>query len=299
MKVNMFDFASLLGRRNSRFPAVRRDTLISLLALAWVVEARDPYTGGHLWRVSRYANLVAKCAGLAEHRIAQITLGGFLHDLGKVGIPDAILLKTDKLSDNEYATIKTHPEVGKNLLCRHPLADLVMDAVYSHHERPDGKGYPRGLKSRQIPEMAAIVGICDAFDAMTSVRPYRQPLPAERALGIIEQNLGTQFDRRYGQIFLDLGRTTEVQHVIGHSDDGIPLRHCVSCGPTIVVKKNAMAGSKVYCPTCSSGYVLQGAELLHVPTGEYGTAKDLEPTPDQDLIERVANTQSVLLDAVD
>lgn len=286
--MNMFDFVGLLGRRSQSIPTVHRDMLTSLLSLAWVVEARDPYTGGHLWRVSRYANLVAERAGMTERQVAQISVGGFLHDLGKIGIPDAILRKTEKLDDDEYAIVKTHPEVGRILLSRHPLAQAVVDAVYSHHERPDGKGYPGGLRQGEISEMAAIVGVCDAFDAMTSARPYRSPLPTDKALRIIEDNLGTQFDKRYGEVLLDLSHTTEIRHIQGHSDDGIPLRDCLSCGPTIVVTKAARQGSTVFCPACGHGYELQSASLKHVPRETRATSADLIPTPDEDLINRIA-----------
>lgn len=155
--------------------------LSSLLTMAWFVEARDPYTGGHLWRVSRYAHLVAERCGMGEARAACISLGGFLHDLGKIGVPDAVLRKTGRLTDEDYEVIKTHPNMGARMLAGHPLAGLVQDAVRLHHERPDGKGYPMGLTHPQIPEMALVVGVCDAFDAMTSHRPYRAGMPLDKA----------------------------------------------------------------------------------------------------------------------
>ncbi len=131
--------------------------LARLLTMAWFVEARDPYTGGHLWRVSRYARLLSEHAKFSEAEAARIGLGGFLHDLGKVGIPDAILRKTDRLTDLEYEVIKTHPDIGMRMLACHPLAALVKDAIQLHHERPDGQGYPLGLQAGSIPEVARIV----------------------------------------------------------------------------------------------------------------------------------------------
>ena len=110
-------------------------------------------------------------------RSARIAIGGFLHDLGKIGIPDAILRKRDKLTDDEMAIMKTHPDVGARLLAGHPLADLVRDAVLLHHETLDGSGYPKGIAGPDIPIAARIVGLCDAFDAMTSTRPYRAGMP--------------------------------------------------------------------------------------------------------------------------
>lgn len=120
--------------------------LASLMTMAWFVDARAPYTGGHLWRVPRYARLLAQDAGLSSCGVAQIELGGFLHDLGKVGVPDAILPKSDRLTDEEYAVIRTHPDVGLRMLAGNPLAGLVRDDVHLHHERPDRRGYPRGLE---------------------------------------------------------------------------------------------------------------------------------------------------------
>src|SRR6476620_1091189 len=152
----------------------REEILPSLLVMAWMVESRDPYTGGHLWRVSRLARLLAMCAHLPEPEVARIALGGFLHDLGKIGIPDHILRKPGRLTEAEYDVMQTHPEIGSRSLALHPLAHLVREDVLSHHERYDGKGYPKGLSGAMLPQEARIVGLCDAFDAMTSSRPYRQ-----------------------------------------------------------------------------------------------------------------------------
>ena len=148
------------------------DSLLhSLYVMASMVEARDPYTGGHLWRVSQFSGLLADALGLPSPDRGRIVLGGFLHDLGKVGVPDAILNKPDRLTEDEYAVIRTHPHVGSRILTNHPLEPLVVSAILSHHEMPSGKGYPHGLMAGQISVDARIVGLCDAFDAMTSTRP--------------------------------------------------------------------------------------------------------------------------------
>ena len=198
--------------------------LSSLMTMAWFVEARDPYTGGHLWRVAKFSELVAIKAGLSKDDAARISLGGFLHDLGKVGIPDAILRKTDRLTEEEYDIIKTHPAVGFRMLSGHPLADLVKDAVLLHHERPDGLGYPQGLKAEEISDMAKVVGLCDAFDAMTSSRPYRTGMPQEKALSIIASNKGSQFDARFAEAIIAMGEDKALEHIIGHSDEGLTLQ---------------------------------------------------------------------------
>lgn len=265
--------------------------LSSLLIMAWMVEARDPYTGGHLWRVSRFARLLAAESGLPENDVARISVGGFLHDLGKVGVPDHILNKKDRLTDEEYEVIKTHPEVGWRMLAGHPLAQLAEAAVRAHHEMPDGKGYPKGLRQEDIPVDARIVGICDAFDAMTSTRPYRRGMTIDKALSIIEENLGQQFDAEYGRNFLTLGRAGRLDHIVGHSDEGIPLHECMMCGPTLVLKRDQQAGEHVYCRSCSDEYktVLQDGALVTQPTGSMGQAKDLEPEADTALIARLVH----------
>jgi len=284
------------------FPAVSASHLLqSLLTMAWFVEARDPYTGGHLWRVSRYARLLAEQTGADEATAARIGLGGFLHDLGKVGVPDAILRKTDRLTDAEYEVIKTHPSIGMRMLAGHPLASLVRDAIYSHHERPDGMGYPQGLRSEEISDMAAMVGICDAFDAMTSSRPYRNGMPRDKALGILRAEEGRQFHSRFTAAFLALGHTGALDHVMGHSDEGIPLQSCPMCGPTLALRKDQHAGERIYCRNCTGEFKLvQGdACLVATPTGQQGKPDDLEPQADTGLIQRTVVAAVKALPAAD
>lgn len=297
------NLSKLFRRAKPTAPAnpLEEKLLASLLVMAWVVEARDPYTGGHLWRVSRFARLLAERIGLSETEVARVAIGGFLHDLGKVGIPDAILNKRDKLTDAEYEIIKTHPEVGRRMLEGHPFSPLVMDAVLLHHETPDGRGYPQGLKQDQIPRVARIVGICDAFDAMTSTRPYRAGMPIEKALSIIRDNLGRQFDAELGAQFVALGEDAELQHVVGHSDEGIPLRACMMCGPTLLLRRDSAVGDKVYCRSCGSEYGLvdEGSGLQPVATGQLGSAAQLEARPDETLIARLANESACMLPAFD
>ena len=285
------DINRLFGQGGSEEAGARHreDLLTSLLVMAWMVEARDPYTGGHLWRVSRFSRMLARDAGLPDADVSRIALGGFLHDLGKVGVPDQILNKKDRLTDEEYDVIKTHPDVGWRMLAAHPLAQLAEAAVRAHHEMPDGKGYPRGLAGSDVPLDARIVGICDAFDAMTSTRPYRRGMPIDKALSIVEENMGRQFDREFGERFLGLGRAGTLDHVVGHSDDGIPLHECMLCGPTLVLRRGQTAGEHVYCRNCAGEYVTEERDghLATAPTGRKGAPKDLEPEADTDLIARL------------
>lgn len=275
--------------------------LASLLTMAWFVEARDPYTGGHLWRVSRYARLLAEAAGFNDADAARVSLGGFLHDLGKVGVPDAILRKPDRLTDGEYAVIKTHPSVGQRMLSGHPLARLVSDAVLLHHERPDGLGYPRGLAGAAIPTMARVVGICDAFDAMTSHRPYRAGMARGKAIAIIQEFRGTQFDDRFSNVFIALGEAGRLDHVIGHSDEGIPLQSCPMCGPTLVLRREQEVGDHLYCRNCTGEFLLEAhaGELRATPTGKQGQAPDLEPEADAALVARTVRAAVAALPVAD
>lgn len=284
------DISHLLGGVNQAAHArLQEDLLTSLLVMAWMVEARDPYTGGHLWRVSQFSRLLAKDSGLPETDVARITIGGFLHDLGKIGVPDHILGKKDRLTETEYAVIKTHPEAGWRMLAGHPLARLAEAAVRAHHETPLGNGYPRGLRGDAVPLDARIVGICDAFDAMTSTRPYRRGMAIDKALAIVEEHLERQFDREFGRRFVALGRAGRLDHIVGHSDEGIPLHECVMCGPTLVLRRDHKAGAHVYCRSCTGEYAIEGQDgkLKTVPTGRMGAPEDLVPQTDTDLIANV------------
>lgn len=266
--------------------------LASLLTMAWFVEARDPYTGGHLWRVSRLSHFLADRAGFSASESARIALGGFLHDLGKIGVPDAVLRKPDRLTDDEFAHIKTHPDIGLRLLAGHPLAPLVKAAVHCHHERPDGKGYPQGLAASSIPEAARIVGICDAFDAMTSHRPYRPGMPRNTALSILNSERGTQFDAYLTGLFIELGEAGFLDHVIRHSDEGIPLQDCPMCGPTLALQRGDKSGDRVYCRNCAGEFELieSGHALVAQPTGRKGGPQQLQARGDPDLIRRTVES---------
>lgn len=271
--------------------------LNSLFIMASMVEARDPYTGGHLWRVSQYSRGLAEKGGLLPGQVARISLGGFLHDLGKIAVPDAILNKPDRLTDEEYEIVKTHPEVGHRLLAEHPLATLAEPAVYAHHERPDGRGYPLGLPLGRISVDALVVGIADAFDAMTSTRPYRKGMPVGKALDIIRENLGTQFDSGWGTLFLKLGESGGLDHIAGHSEPGIPLHDCPMCGASMVIRRNQHEGDLVYCRACGGEtkiFTVNGQVGLE-PTGRSGTPKQLSPWVDSDLVRELVKEAAALL----
>lgn len=262
---------------------------MTLLVMAWSVEAREPYTGGHLWRVSRMAELLARHAGLSEIDVSRVAIGAFVHDIGKLGVSEAILCKSVSLSDDELDIIHTHASAGAHLLAGNPMAALMLDAVMSHHERPDGSGYPAGLKGDEIPREARIVAICDAFDAMTCERPYGPPMSLTEALDEIRANIGTQFDRRFAEHFLTLAETGELEHIVGHSDDGVPVLACKLCGPTLVVRREQGIGDTVFCRRCGGEHVLATdphGVLEARQTGRVGGLRDLEARPDLALIQR-------------
>lgn len=144
-----------------------------ILSLALTVEARDPYTEGHCERLASYAVALGSALGLSDDDLAALNRGGFLHDVGKIGIPDALLLKDDKLTAEEYQQIKEHSVIGERLLGDLRSLAAVRPIVRHHHERLDGSGYPDGLRGSEIPLLAHVVSIVDAYDAMTTARPYR------------------------------------------------------------------------------------------------------------------------------
>ena len=176
----------------------------SIEILRHTVEAKDPYTRGHSDRVSEYGVLLGKKLNLTNEDIEKLKIGGLFHDIGKIGIPDSILLKESKLTDEEYIKIKEHPVIGYNILENADMFKNILDIIKYHHERFDGNGYPERLAGTNIPYLARITSIVDSFDAMTSKRSYRDSLPMDVVKSEILQNLGSQFDPEIGIAFLDI-----------------------------------------------------------------------------------------------
>lgn len=176
----------------------------SIETLRYTVEAKDPYTRGHSDRVSAYSVLLGNKLGLSEDDLETLKIGGLFHDIGKIGVPDSILLKTDKLTDDEYSEIKNHPSIGAHILSNATIFKNIIPIVKHHHERYDGHGYPSKLEGENIPYLARIAAIADTFDAMTSKRTYRDALPLERVIAEFERCKGTQFDPKLTDTFLDI-----------------------------------------------------------------------------------------------
>ncbi|MCM3130638.1 MULTISPECIES: HD-GYP domain-containing protein [unclassified Paenibacillus] len=182
-----------LSQRNADLELLITATIASL---SKAVNARDPYTASHSENVKRYASAVAKKLQLDADQIYNIEIGALLHDIGKIGVPENVLMKAGKLTDAEFDAIKKHPEYGFHIVSE--IAELkcrgVDEIVLYHHERVDGKGYPRGLKGDAIPLNAKIISVCDAFDAMTTSRSYRPALDTETAIVQLKKHAGKQFD---------------------------------------------------------------------------------------------------------
>jgi len=177
--------------------------LSTIYALAATVDAKDHYTYGHSKKVSRYATEIAEALGYSEERIATIRAAALLHDIGKIGVSDGILLKTNALSADDWESIRAHPKLGVAILKHVGGLSGCLAAIQYHHEHYDGSGYPAGLKGENIPLDARILAVADAYDAMTSLRPYREgKLSPEQATEEIERCTGTQFDPEIVKVFV-------------------------------------------------------------------------------------------------
>jgi putative two-component system response regulator len=183
----------------------------AFMTLALTIEARDPMTNGHCERLARHAVALGTALGVSETDVQALHRGGYLHDVGKVGIPDAVLLKRGPLTPAEFELMKKHPDIGDSLCA--PLQSLrsVRPIIRCHHERLDGSGYPQGLRGDEVPLLAQIVGICDVFDALTSRRPYRPAMSEEEATRLLLQDTANgKFLRHHVEAFLGIARVPAV-----------------------------------------------------------------------------------------
>lgn len=198
----------------------------TVAALVRAIELKDGSTAHHTWRVVLYARAMAEAFGLDHARIARITVGAALHDLGKVDIPDHILRKPGPLTDAEYEVIKTHAALGHERLVAMGVDDpIVLEIVRHHHERVDGRGYPDGLSGDRIALAARHFAVIDAFDALTSVRPYRSdvgPDAAERALAELDAGIGSRYCTDCVAAMKDLYRSGQIGWILGYFNDKNP-----------------------------------------------------------------------------
>ncbi len=189
-----------------RRQSVERMSMQMVQALVNTIDAKDSYTNGHSTRVAKYAVMLAERMGYSGEKLEHLQYAALLHDIGKIGVPKEIINKPTRLTDEEYEIIKTHPVIGSKILQEiTEIPDIAIGARW-HHERFDGKGYPDGLQGYEIPETARIIGVADAYDAMTSNRSYRELLPQEKVSDEIEKGKAAQFDPQIAELMLDLIR---------------------------------------------------------------------------------------------
>ena len=200
-------------RENEKF------SLHVVQTLAETIDAKDTYTSGHSGRVAYYAKEIAKRYGYSPKQQDDIYLMGLLHDVGKIGVPDSVINKPDRLTAEEFAQIKVHPEVGGKILGRLTEMPKLSAGARWHHERIDGTGYPDGLAGGDIPEEARIIAVADSYDAMTSRRSYRDILPQEVVRAELEKGKGTQFDPVFADIMLDM-MAADPDYTMKESDEG-------------------------------------------------------------------------------
>ncbi|MDQ5808044.1 MAG: HD-GYP domain-containing protein, partial [Actinomycetota bacterium] len=183
----------LLEEKRRLMQRMQRSYLSTITSLARTIEAKDPYTGGHTERVCHVSVLLGEELGLTPRQLQAVEVGAVIHDIGKIGVPDHILLKRGRLDPGELTQMRRHPEISSYILAELDLPPIVKQMVRSHHERFDGRGYPDGLLAEEIPLAARILTVADALDAMTSSRTYRDARPLNEAVAEIEAMRGTQF----------------------------------------------------------------------------------------------------------
>jgi len=186
----------------SQLKQSQRDTIFMLGEAG---HYRDNDTGLHIWRMAAYSKTLAKALGWSEACVELLELAASMHDTGKIGIPDSILCKPDKLTAEEWQIMKTHSQIGYDILAKSeaPLLKLAAEIALHHHEKWDGSGYPSGFKGKDIPESARIVAVADVFDALTMERPYKKAWPVEQAIAMIKENAGQHFDPSIVTCFMD------------------------------------------------------------------------------------------------
>lgn len=189
---------------NNKTKEINKAFFDMITAVANAIEARDNYTGHHVKRVSEISVLIGRKLGFTAKKLNELKIGGILHDIGKIGVPDSILNKPGPLSKEEFAKIKLHPELGFNIIKNINSLKPIVSYILYHHEKYDGTGYPEGLRKENIPIEGRILALADALDAMTTSRPYREAFSKDKAYDEIIKNSGSQFDPNIVTIFKEL-----------------------------------------------------------------------------------------------
>jgi putative nucleotidyltransferase with HDIG domain len=193
---------------------MRETHINTVAALTSAIDASDPFTHGHSYRVSRYALRIAREMGMTSKDMEMLEYAALLHDIGKISVQNDILLKVGPLTEDEWKALRLHPDIGADIVEQLKFLKEAGNVIRCHHERPDGTGYPKGLKGDEIPLAAHIMQVVDAFDAMASDRPYRKALPVERVLEELETYKGTQFHERTAELVLALYRKGEFPIIV-------------------------------------------------------------------------------------
>ncbi|MEQ9616940.1 MAG: HD-GYP domain-containing protein [Phycisphaerales bacterium] len=193
----------------------------TLEALSASIDAKDPYTCGHSERVAMLSSNLARAVGMSDKESERVRIGGLVHDVGKIGVPESTLTKSGRLTDEEFEQIKLHPQIGHDILKDIPqLADVLPGVLY-HHERFDGRGYPQGLSGKDIPLIARLIGLADSFDAMSSTRTYRAAMDREKVMREIIDCAGTQFDPDLAEAFHALDLSVYDELVVKHHEESL------------------------------------------------------------------------------
>jgi len=212
-------FADDLNKTVKELQGAYLDTINRLVLAA---EYKDEDTGDHIVRMSRYSAFIAKKLGLPARKVQNISYAAPMHDVGKIGIPDNILMKPGKLTDEEFDFMKTHTNIGAKILAKSKaeILQLAHQIAISHHEKWNGRGYPQGFSGDKIPIAGRIVGLADVFDALTSKRPYKVPYPIEVAVDIIKKERGEHFDPDVADIFLEnIDEFVKIKKEVGSAED--------------------------------------------------------------------------------
>lgn len=197
--LNQLKFRETFLSLENRYQTLLRDTVRVLMS---TLAAKDAITGRHSLQVSKYSLVIGRALKLSHEELVHLELGALLHDIGKIGVPDRILMKRGPLTDEEFKIMRRHPMKSAQILSKVKALENIVPIVKYHQERIDGLGYPEGLRREQIPFLSRIVYIADAFDAMISDRPYRQALPEQKALDELATHAGSQFDPNLVKVFL-------------------------------------------------------------------------------------------------
>lgn len=243
-------------------------SLQHLLYMAQIVEARDPYTAGHLWRVAQFSKRLGQSLGMNSTDLFQLTLGAYLHDLGKITVPDQVLNKKGRLESSEILQMQAHSLAGYRMLARYELSQPIAILARDHHEHWDGCGYPQQLDSTRIILGARIIGLCDTLDAMTSNRPYRDGMPLKEALELIWSARNIQFDPTIVDEFLRIDQE-QLLHIIGHSDLNRPLLSCPYCGPVVEMPPDDQLAT--FCRVCTGKFHIRRDKIGRVWLEDFDT----------------------------